>query len=72
MEFGVHLPQIAWHDEESPRLDRLIDLATAAERLGFGSITANDHLVYGRRRPAGRDGARGPHVENWRRAPFQG
>jgi len=60
MEFGVHLPQIAWHDEESPRLDRLIDLATAAERLRFGSITVHDHLVYGRRGPLGRRRSRIP------------
>ena len=48
MEFGVHLPQIGWQDQEPAGLDRLIAVATAAERLGFGTITANDHLVYGR------------------------
>ena len=48
MEFGVHLPQIGWEDREPAGLDRLIAVATAAERLGFGTITANDHLVYGR------------------------
>ena len=48
MEFGVHLPQIGWEDQEPAGLDRLIEVATAAERLGFGTITANDHLVYGR------------------------
>lgn len=47
MEFGAHLPQIAW-DDERISLDRLIGFATTAERLGFGTLTANDHLVYGR------------------------
>lgn len=47
MEFGVHLPQIAWGDDPVT-LDRLITFATTAERLGFGTLTANDHLVYGR------------------------
>ena len=47
MEFGVHLPQIEWPGEHVS-LDRLIALATNAERLGFRTITANDHLVYGR------------------------
>jgi probable F420-dependent oxidoreductase len=48
MRFGVHLPQIGWPDQEPAGFDRLIGVATAAERLGFGTITANDHLVYGR------------------------
>ncbi len=47
MDFGVHLPQIGWDDEASS-LDRLIAVASAAERLGFATISANDHLVYGR------------------------
>ena len=47
MEFGVHLPQIDWGDERVS-LDRLIAFATAAQRLGFGTISANDHLVYQR------------------------
>ena len=47
MEFGVHLPQIEWTDERVS-LERLIAVATTAQRLGFGTITANDHLVYGR------------------------
>jgi probable F420-dependent oxidoreductase len=47
MQFGVHLPQISWEDE-SLTLDRLIGVATAAERYGFGTVSANDHLVYGR------------------------
>ena len=47
MQFGVHLPQIGWEDEPFT-LDRLIAVATAAERLGFGTVSANDHLVYQR------------------------
>src|SRR6478752_4999376 len=47
MEFGVHLPQIEW-DGERITLDRLLEVAATAERLGFGTVTANDHLVYGR------------------------
>ena len=47
MEFGVHLPQIPW-DDDPVTLDGLITFATTAERLGFTTSTANDHLVYGR------------------------
>jgi probable F420-dependent oxidoreductase len=47
MQFGVHLPQISWEDEPFG-LDRLVALATAAERFGFGTVSANDHLVYGK------------------------
>ena len=47
MRFGAHLPQIGWGDERFT-LDRLTAVATTAERLGFDTITANDHLVYGR------------------------
>ena len=47
MEFGVHLPQIGWDDEPFSR-DRVMAVAAAADRLGFTTITANDHLVYGR------------------------
>lgn len=47
MEFGVHLPQISWeHDVLS--LDRLLAMAAAADRLGFTTVSANDHLVFGR------------------------
>ncbi len=48
MQFGVHLPQIGWEGQEPIDLDRVIAVATAAERLGYGTITANDHLVYQR------------------------
>jgi alkanesulfonate monooxygenase SsuD/methylene tetrahydromethanopterin reductase-like flavin-dependent oxidoreductase (luciferase family) len=47
VEFGAHLPQIGW-DDEPLTLDRILAVASAAERLGFGTITANDHLVYAR------------------------
>jgi probable F420-dependent oxidoreductase len=48
MQFGVHLPQIGWEGQEPIDLDRVIAVAAAAERLGFGTVTANDHLVYHR------------------------
>ena len=47
MEFGVHLPQLGW-EEDVLSLDRLLAAAAAAERVGFSTVTANDHLVYGR------------------------
>ena len=47
MRFGVHLPQIGWESGRTS-LDRLTAVAAAAERLGFGTICANDHLVYSR------------------------
>jgi hypothetical protein len=45
MQFGVHLPQIG-REYVPLALDRLIAVATAAERFGFGTVSANDHLVY--------------------------
>jgi alkanesulfonate monooxygenase SsuD/methylene tetrahydromethanopterin reductase-like flavin-dependent oxidoreductase (luciferase family) len=48
LEFGTHLPQIEWEDGTPVDLRRVVDVAAAAERLGFGTVTANDHLVYGR------------------------
>ena len=48
MQFGVHLPQIGWEGQESIDLERVIAVASAAERLGFSTVTANDHLVYQR------------------------
>ena len=47
MQFGVHLPQIGW-EPDSLSLERLITVASTAERLGIGTICANDHLVYAR------------------------
>jgi alkanesulfonate monooxygenase SsuD/methylene tetrahydromethanopterin reductase-like flavin-dependent oxidoreductase (luciferase family) len=48
MRFGVHLPLIGW-DGDRFTLERLTRVASAAHRLGFEMICANDHLVY--RRP---------------------
>lgn len=48
MQFGVHLPQISWTGEPIA-LERVLGVAIAAERLGYGTISVNDHLVY--RRP---------------------
>ena len=48
MEFGVHLPQIEWEAGQQVGLGRVVEVAAAAERLGFGTVSANDHLVYGR------------------------
>jgi len=45
MEFGVHLPQIGW-EPDTISLERIVAVAAAAERLGFGTLSANDHLVY--------------------------
>jgi probable F420-dependent oxidoreductase len=47
MEFGIHLPQLGW-EQDVLSLDRLLAVAAAAEPLGFTTVTANDHLVYGR------------------------
>ena len=47
VDVGVHLPQIGWDDAPFDP-DRLTAVAVAAERLGFTTITANDHLAYGR------------------------
>ena len=46
MQFGVHLPLIGWEGEPLS-LERLIAVASAADRLGFGTVSANDHLVWG-------------------------
>jgi alkanesulfonate monooxygenase SsuD/methylene tetrahydromethanopterin reductase-like flavin-dependent oxidoreductase (luciferase family) len=46
MDFGVHLPQIGWDDEPFSR-ERLTSVAATADRLGYTTISANDHLVYG-------------------------
>jgi probable F420-dependent oxidoreductase len=47
LRFGVHLPQLGWESEQLS-LERLIAVAAAAEPLGFDTVCANDHLVYGR------------------------
>jgi alkanesulfonate monooxygenase SsuD/methylene tetrahydromethanopterin reductase-like flavin-dependent oxidoreductase (luciferase family) len=48
MEFGVHLPQMTWGDEEPVSLTGLTDYAHLSSELGFTWLTANDHVVYGR------------------------
>ena len=47
MEFGVHLPTMAF-GEHSFSLADLVSSAEAAERLGFTTLCANDHLIYSR------------------------
>jgi alkanesulfonate monooxygenase SsuD/methylene tetrahydromethanopterin reductase-like flavin-dependent oxidoreductase (luciferase family) len=48
MEFGVHLPLLAW-DEEPFDPASLTEYVRAADRLGFTAVTVNDHLQF--RRP---------------------
>lgn len=45
MEYGAHLPLIGF-DDKPVSLERLLNYAEAAERLGFQSLCANDHLVF--------------------------
>jgi alkanesulfonate monooxygenase SsuD/methylene tetrahydromethanopterin reductase-like flavin-dependent oxidoreductase (luciferase family) len=45
MRFGVHLPVLGW-DQRPMTLDRLSEVARAAERLGLDTLSVNDHLVY--------------------------
>lgn len=47
MEFGVHLPLMAWGGETFT-LQALLRFARAARDLGFRAISANDHLVFHR------------------------
>lgn len=47
MEYGVHLPQIAI-DDPTWTLGGLVEYAETAERLGFGRLCANDHLLFSR------------------------
>src|SRR6059058_3212538 len=47
MEFGVHLPTMAF-GEHSFSLADLVSSAETAERLGFTTLCANDHLIYSR------------------------
>ncbi len=48
MDFGVHLPLLAWNE---PRftLATLIQVVRTAKRLGFSAVSVNDHLQF--RRP---------------------
>jgi alkanesulfonate monooxygenase SsuD/methylene tetrahydromethanopterin reductase-like flavin-dependent oxidoreductase (luciferase family) len=47
MEFGVHLPLIAFRGQAFS-LSRLVDYAETAEQLGFTTVCANDHLTFSR------------------------
>jgi probable F420-dependent oxidoreductase len=47
MEFGVHLPLVAFRGQAFS-LSRLVDYAEAAEQLGFTTLCANDHLTFSR------------------------
>jgi alkanesulfonate monooxygenase SsuD/methylene tetrahydromethanopterin reductase-like flavin-dependent oxidoreductase (luciferase family) len=47
VEFGAHLPQIAWGDG-SPSFGALADYVRLANAIGMRWLTANDHLVFGR------------------------
>lgn len=47
MDFGVHLPQIAWRGEAFA-IDGLLAYAETVERLGFRALSSNDHLVFSR------------------------
>jgi alkanesulfonate monooxygenase SsuD/methylene tetrahydromethanopterin reductase-like flavin-dependent oxidoreductase (luciferase family) len=46
MDFGVHLPLIAF-DDEPFSIDSLIQVTRTTAQLGFQAISANDHLVFG-------------------------
>lgn len=48
MEFGAHLPQIAWGGEDPPSLSALTEYVRLADEAGMRWITANDHLAFGR------------------------
>lgn len=47
MEFGVHLPLIAFRGQTFS-LSRLLDYVETAEQLGFTTLCANDHLTFSR------------------------
>src|SRR2546426_598695 len=47
MEFGVHLPLLAFRGQAFSLL-RLVDYAETAEQLGFTTLCANDHLIASR------------------------
>jgi probable F420-dependent oxidoreductase len=47
MDYGAHLPLIAF-DGRPWSLRRLLEYAETAERLGFASLAANDHLLFSR------------------------
>ena len=50
VEFGLAVENFTPADRR-PSMDRILDYASAAERLGFGSLWVWDHLFLGGRRP---------------------
>ena len=47
MEFGVHLPLLAFRGQAFS-LSHLVDYAETAQLLGFNTLCANDHLTFSR------------------------
>ena len=47
MEFGVHLPLLAFRGQAFS-LSRLVDYTETAQQLGFTTLCANDHLTFSR------------------------
>ena len=47
MDFGVHLPLLAFRGQAFS-LSRLVDYTEAAEQLGFTTLCVNDHLTFSR------------------------
>jgi alkanesulfonate monooxygenase SsuD/methylene tetrahydromethanopterin reductase-like flavin-dependent oxidoreductase (luciferase family) len=47
VEFGVHLPLVAFRGQ-AYSLTRLVDYVEMAEQLGFTTLCANDHLTFSR------------------------
>ena len=47
MEFGVHLPLLAFRGQAFS-LARLLEYTETAEQLGFTTVCANDHLIFSR------------------------
>jgi alkanesulfonate monooxygenase SsuD/methylene tetrahydromethanopterin reductase-like flavin-dependent oxidoreductase (luciferase family) len=47
MEFGVHLPLLAFRGQAFS-LSRLVEYTETAEQLGFTTLCANDHLTFSR------------------------
>ena len=48
MDYGVHLPLISLKGQRHWSLQGLLEYAEIAERLGFRTISANDHLIFPR------------------------
>ncbi len=48
MDYGVHLPLIALSRQQHWSLRGLLEYAEISERLGFRTLSANDHLLFSR------------------------